>query len=382
MKKIFFLILFSCLLAVPASAQTITDNHFVSGEVLNIEGKYEKDLFLAGTQINFSGQVLGDLFVFGQNVNIKGEVGGSIFFLASQINLDAKTGGSVRGLAQTVNLKNSIAHNATIFGSVINSQAEVGWHGYFVAREMEIGGAFQRLDLKTMQAKINAQIENDLVIVSTDANNQIEVIAPAEIGGNVDFTGSNKLSIADDVKIYGQVNKHDLIRPTTENFIDYGQIFWWLVWSFAMILVGLVMITWFGNNLLTLPKIIVQENYKLLLPGLIIFILLPIVAVLLFVSLIGIPLAVILFLFYALSFYLGQIVWAIWLGDFIQQKIRTKPKLTNDSKNYLFWCLVLGVLVWRVILSIPLLGGLLAWLFYLIILGSIWRILKVNIKEN
>lgn len=382
MKKILFFILFSFVLVIPAQAQTITDNHFVSGENLNIEGTYEKDVFLSGTNINFIGDIQGDLFVIGQNIKVSGQVQGSVFFVASQIELAANVGGSVRGIAQKVLLKNNIAHNVTVFASDIDNQASVGWHGYLVAKDMKIGGEFERLDIKTTKASINAKIKNSLVIISMGNTASVEILAPGEIGGNVDYTGKNKLAIADDVMIYGEVSEKNILQPTTKNFITYSQIFWWLVFLFGLILTGLVMIGLFGNRLLVLPKLIEQENYKLFLPGLVVFILVPLLVVLLFISLIGIPVALLLLLFYLLVFYLGQILLAIWLGDFIWQRIKQKPKLTQDTKNYLFWCLVLGAIVWRLILLVPFFGGLIAWLVSLLFFGGIWRLIKLNIREN
>lgn len=382
MKKVLFFILFSLLLITPVQAQTINDNHFVSGENLNIEGDYNKDIFLSGTKINFFGNVSGDLFVIGQDIKIDGEVKGSIFFIASQIEIAARVGGSVRGIAQKVKLENYIDHNLTVFASTIESQAMVNWHGYLVARDMNIGGQFERLDIKTTKAKINSKIKDSLVIIGIGNNTQVELLPPSEIGGNVDYTGKNNLTIADGVVIYGKVSQKNIIQPETKDFISYGQIFWWLVFLFGMILVGLLLITLFGSRLLTIPKYIEQENYKLLFPGLIVFILIPIVAVLLFISLIGIPLALLLLLLYILIFYLGQILLSIWLGDFIWQRIKQKPKLTKDTKNYLFWCLVLGAIVWRFIVTLPILGGLVAWLISLLFFGGIWRLIKVSIKEN
>ncbi len=382
MKKILFFILLSFLLVLPVQAQTITDNHFVNGENLNIEGNYEKDVFLSGTNINFSGNIDGDLFIIGQNIKVSGEVQGSIFFVASQIDLDAKVGGSVRGLAQKVLLKNSVAHNVTVFASVIDTQAVVDWHGYLVAKDMKIGGEFERLDIKTSKASIDAKIKNSLVIVGIGNATMVEINSPGEIGGNVDYTGKNKLSIANDVIIHGEINEKNIIPQAPRNIITYSQIFWWLVFLFGIILVGLVLITLFGNRLLILPRLIEKEKYKLLLPGLVVFILVPLVVFLLIISLIGIPLGMLLLLLYLLVFYIGQILLAIWLGDFIWQRLNQKPKLTQDSKNYLFWCLVLGAIIWRFIFAIPLFGGLIAWLVFLLLFGSIWRLAKVKIREN
>ncbi len=382
MKKILFFILFSLFLVTPVKAQMTNDNHFASGENLKIEGDYNKDVFLSGSKINFSGNVAGDLFVIGQEVKIVGDIKGSVFFLASQIEIDAHIGGSVRGAGQKVILENYVDHNLTIFASSIESQAIVNWHGYLVAQDMNIGGQFERLDIKTTTAKLNPKIKDSLVIIGIGNNTKVELLAPSEINGDVVYTGKNKLIIADGVSVYGKLNEKNVIQPETKNFISYGQIFWWLVNLFGMILVGLLLIALLGNRLLNLPRFIEQEHYKLLLPGLLVFIFVPIVAVLLFISLIGIPLAVLLLLFYVLIYYLGQVLLAIWLGDYLWQRFKQKPKLTQDTKNYLFWCLVLGAIVWRFIVVLPILGGLLAWLISLLFLGGIWQLVKVNIKEN
>jgi len=382
MKKILlFIVIVIFFGGSTASAQTINDNHFASGENLVIEGNYQKDLFLFGTNINFAGTVRGDLFLFGQNIKIRGDVEGNVFFLAGNIESDTYIGGSLRGVAQQVSLKNRIGKNVTLVAQTIDSTALVGWHGYFTATNMNIGGEFERLDVKAVKAELGPRVYSALVISSPAPNSRIVISKTAEIDGNIDYQGPNKLQVDEGAVIHGQVSENLLTVKKYQQF-SFDKIFWWLVFLFGLLAVGLVLINFLDVKILTFNNIITTEKFSLLTSGLAIFFLVPLLIIILFVSFIGIPLSLLLLFIYFALFYLVQILLAIWLGDLLLSKVSNKPKLTPINKKYLFWCLVVGAVIWRLLLIVPVFGSLLHLLFFLLLLGAMWRKYKLSLKET
>jgi len=98
-------------------------------------------------------------------------------------------------------------------------------------------------------------------------------------------------------------------------------------------------------------------------------------------TLIGIPLSIFLFILYVLSFYISQIFVSIWLGGVLLERFSSKPKLTIVNKNYLFWCLVVGAIVWRLLVQIPVVGELFIILAFITTTSSLVYIYKSNIKS-
>lgn len=95
--------------------------------------------------------------------------------------------------------------------------------------------------------------------------------------------------------------------------------------------------------------------------GILWFVLLPILAVLLFVTIVGIPLGLFLLLALALIYAIGYVVGALALGRLV-----VKP----PSSKYLAFLAGWGAL--RVLALVPFLGGL-AWLLGTVLgLGTLW----------
>ena len=115
-----------------------------------------------------------------------------------------------------------------------------------------------------------------------------------------------------------------------------------------------------------LLKQITKHPKKLLLPALILFFGTPLAALILCITIIGLPLAVAIFAIWIIIQYLAKIIAVTIFGYWIIKFFR------KEKSFHLFWALGLGVVISYLLFSLPLVGGLLNLLASLIGLGAIY----------
>jgi hypothetical protein len=381
-KIIIFLFSFSLffILATSVSAQTVSDNYFVSGDKLTISGDYEKDVFILGNDVNFDGQVGGDLFVVGQAINIKGTVGGNLYAVSNEAVLEVEVAGSLRGVFTQATVKGKVARNLTLLGTDLTSDVVASWHTAVNGKKLNLLGSAQRWDITGDYITFLGQSTGDVYIKNPNKSGYNNIESAAKIDGNLYYQGEPRLDVKSEVELSGQIIYKPDSQLDEKNDFGFSQIFWWLVNVFGLITVGLVLISILGKKLLIIADAYETQNFKYLWTGLITFLLVPILCLVLAFTFIGLSLALILILLYIASFYFTQIFVSIWLGEIILKKFSPKPKLTTINKNYLFWSLVIGVIVWCLLIQIPFMGDLLVFLAFIFTLGIFVNTYKSYIK--
>ena len=103
-----------------------------------------------------------------------------------------------------------------------------------------------------------------------------------------------------------------------------------------------------------------------LLTGFVVLAAAPAAAIVLLISIAGIPLAVALVLLWLLTGYSGQLVAATWLGERVLRAVR------SGSAPSVSWTLVVGVTVLVILYAVPFVGWLVRLLAVMTGLGAIW----------
>ena len=76
---------------------------------------------------------------------------------------------------------------------------------------------------------------------------------------------------------------------------------------------------------------------------------LPIVAILLMVTIIGIPLSLILLAFYGVALYISKIILSVYLSRFVQNRL-------NGSNTQAFWLFLLALVLLTGLGALPIVG--------------------------
>jgi len=340
--------------------QIISGNFFATGDTITIDGTINGDLISAAKTINVNGHIDGDIISVAQNINVNGEVGGNIRAAANSINLNGP-----------VNRNVSIIANDIVMGP----NSDISWDALIMSVNAEIRGNITgSLSGRIAQGLIAGKIGKNVNLTLNNANKQSLIISPeTTIGGDLNYTAKNAANISSQATISGKVNQTNL--PVKTN-----SWLWVYLWAnlfsiFAALVVGLVII-FIGKNVSTKMLAKMEKTpTKLFLPGLVIALILPPIALLLFFTIIGIPLALIILAWWLVTTYVAKILTSILVGRLIIKSLNKKDEAP------LFASLLIGVVVCFLLFTIPFVGWIISLIAIWLGLGGIWSYASSQLRN-
>jgi len=340
------------LVAIGAD-EVIDDTLFIAGETVLIEGTVEGNLFAAGSRVIVSGSVTGNLFVAGESVTVSGAIGGLVVAAGSSLEFEsAVLGGDVFGAGEQVTIDGTsrAGRNALLAGETVIVNGAIERDLFSAAQSLELNGRVGR-DVGVTAGNIrllgNAVVDGDLRIRSDD-DDPLQRAPSSVVRGEIKFlplpvhadTGSRYLS--------GDFYLTQLLL---------------LVSAF---LAGAVLL-WLAPGLRTLTPGGGVEALKTAGMGLLTLVGLPVAAVLCAITIVGLPFAAAGLFAWLAAIYLAKIVLASVVGRML---LASSPK----AESWL-WTLLAGLVVIRVVVSVPFLGGIFNFLLTGVGLGVIARVI-------
>jgi len=325
-----------------------------SGEVVN------EDLYLAGRTVVSNAVVNADVFAAGQTVTIGGAVANGLTAAGQTVSLTADVGHGVRIAGSTVDISGSVGRDVlaacatlNIFGtSVIAGDLAIGAGTAIVGGEIggDVHGGAETL-------VIEGSIAGDVTVnVGT-----LEVKPGATIGGNLTYTGSTEATIpAGAVK--GSVEFTERVEdgrgtdgPRGWNGIAPLAFFAGITWQIIMYLMafitGLVLILIAPRRMAAAAMAIRTETGPVAGYGAIALFAVPFAALVLAITIVGLPLGIITIVLWAILLYLSQFPVSLFIGHLILGRNKSL-----EGKGFMTGSLALGLLVLALLKWIPFLG--------------------------
>jgi cytoskeletal protein CcmA (bactofilin family) len=337
-----------------AKDEIVNGNFYAAGETITVDGTISGDLIVIAQTINVNGRVEGDIIAAGQNITINGEVGGNI---------------RIAGNSLTVN--GSAIRNINAFGTniVLGPNSRIGWDAYLAGAIVEARGIIDGSLLgRSGQALIAGKVGKniDFRLSNNSLNAPLVISSEAIVNGDIIYSSDKAAQISDKASLAGKIQQKPI-----QNQTDNNRFLLWL-WSklfsvFSALAVGLIMI-FIGKNITNhiLSKMS-EAPTKMLLPGIVLtFSLLPI-ALLLTITIIGLPLALIISASWLIMIYIAKILTAIVAGQLIIKK------LTRRDDPSLSWPLIVGIIVCWLVFAIPYVGWLFGLAAIIFGVGGIWH---------
>lgn len=370
MKKIYIFFLAFILLFLPLS--TFAQSNFKSDKVVTLakDEVVDKDYFAAGNSVILSGTVNGDAYLAGSNITVDGTVNGDLLAAGGNLDIRGKVNGNIRLMGGQITLSGEVLKNTTVAGGQINilNNTRLGGSLVTAGGNITISSTVPKeLTAAGGQINLNSSLEGDLTAATSDL-----VLGPqAKVAGNVNYWSDNKAMIDPSATVSGkvtqnipprnvdsqQVNKN--LRNTLAGVFGFLKI----VNLISAIIIGLILIKLFPVFSKDTADLITARPWASLGVGLVFAIVTPIVAVILAVSLIGLPLALITFAAYLILIYISKIYISIMIG----QKI---VSLFNQTVS-IYWVFVLGILIYSLLTLIPVLGWLIIMVLGFMGLGAL-----------
>lgn len=342
-------------IVLPAS-ETVDHDYFAGGDSVRVSGTVNGDAYVGGGTVIVDGKINGDLISGGGSITITGNIQGDVRVGGGNITLTgANVGGNITAGGGNITIdKSTIVQGSLVAGGGnIQILAPIG-------RGATIGGG-TILIANTVGGSILA------------GGNELSLSQDARIAGDLTYWSENEVNIASGATVSGTVKQE---TPRTKNQVQardignavsgaiVGITLTIKVADFAwLLIVGLALIYFLPSFTLRTSDFVKNKFGWAFLIGLITLITVPVLGIILFITLLGIPAAFVLFFVFFLTLWVGRVFAIYTLGRFILNKANKKT-----AKG---WAYAAGLAVYLVLTIIPLVGFLMDLLVMLSGVGAL-----------
>ncbi|MCI0405480.1 MAG: polymer-forming cytoskeletal protein [candidate division Zixibacteria bacterium] len=350
--------------SAPASATRLAGGEHFS---LKSDSLLDDDLILAVKEASISGRITGDLLFAGSGLSLAGPVEGNVWAAGQHVALKGPVQGSVRAFCSDLTIENGVGRNLLAFCGTarLPEGAVVGKDVHIFSGNLMVGG------------KINGRLNfygGELVIAGTIGKgakiqaDKITLTSTARIEGDFTYTSKKEAKVEEGAVITGQTT-HNLPKKKDGKPLSGWSVFWWLVWRTSELLTGFLLIALFQKQMTAIKGTVSDSFLKALGIGLLSFVVIPVLALLFAVIIIGLPLTLVLTAFYLVALVLACNFTGLPLGEGILRLFKKEGPLS------LYASMTVGVLVIQLLEEVPYFGMLVllatAWIgLGAVILGS------------
>jgi len=321
-----------------ASGEVVDDDLYVAAETIIIDGTVNGDLWAAGNTITVNGIVNGSVMAAGRIVNINGDITHAVRAVAETININGDVGGDVMAGCGKLN----IASTARIGGDLLFGADIAGIDGPV---EGNIKGSGREVTISNgVNGNVELEVEN-LTILST-----------ANIGGDLSYTSEEEAYIQSGAQIAGATT-HKLPEVQPEVKKDWTKVFPFVLFfgvlakvlSFLMAMVaGVVIIFLAPKKLTSITDAIGTRPGPSAGWGAMILFLTPIAALIVCLTIVGIPVGLITLALYGIALYVAQIPVGLFIGRLIIGRFRVV-----EGKAIMVGALAIGLAILKLLSLIP-----------------------------
>ncbi|MFA6307439.1 MAG: hypothetical protein WCS88_02020 [Patescibacteria group bacterium] len=375
MFKKFKWVLLAIFVVLPSSALALTahNDNFV---VLEKDQVINRNYYAAGNTVEINGTVNGDVFVAGNTIVIDSEnINGDIFAAGSNITIKGKINGSLRLAGTNIDFIGEVTKNAMVAGQNfrVDADSKLAGHLTFWGQALNVAGQVGSLEGAFSSLRLSGTVNNDADIYLTQpVKDAINISDDAVINGTLYYQALKKVEINSKAAI-GNVSFNEIIKKTKEDKSS-ARAFGLLIKFFGMLTLGMVILYMWPSVFATAYQRVYKKPLASFFQGFGLLLLTPIFCILLAITFIGIPIAIVLMVLWGLAMYFACIFAAWILGSFVKHKFLAKYKWSN------LFVLAFGILLYILIAKLPYLGPLVIAILYLMAWGSIYSLFK-NSKE-
>jgi len=352
---------------ITLSADQTVKNFYTAGNIVSIDGNIEKSLHAAGNVITVSGTVGNNLNAAGSTVIIRGNVGGSVHAVGSTVVIEGAITDDLLIAGGNVAITSSakIGGDLIVAGGTVDISAPVGGKLYVAGGELTINSKIEgKTNIKVEKLTLGekAEIAQDLKYKATK---EATINEAATILGTIDFTKSEMQKKAKDIRFQA---KGMILAVLTIGFF---------IKLLIIIVSGLILVYLFGNLTKPIIKEALGKFWPSLGTGFATLILVPIVAVILAVTVVGLWLAGLIGVIYMLMLMLASPIASIVFGTWFLGVFSKK-----ETKEIGWQQVVIGAIVLGILSLIPLFGWLVGLAMMLVSLGALYRLTHKTIMAK
>ncbi len=337
---------------------TITNTYAIevvkAGDVVTHSGDYSSTRFVAGNKVTNTADVEGIVFIAGNELILNGKApygfyAGNIVTVNENVEKDM----FVAGNHVTISNDAVIGRDAYIAGSIVTINTNIG-------RDLRVGAS--SVDLSGATILGDAYVTADVITLNETTNITGKLLYP----DNARVTGLSSAKIGSIEKFAEDAKYTYTMKDKITDFV---------VSSIAAFIVLVVLFYLIPNSKDKLEKF--ELNFGNIAKtsgiGLLFLIVVPLVSVIAMFTGILVPLSLITLAIYIISIYLSLLLVCYIVGNVINSKV------FNNNNKYL--SIILGIIIVKLLVLIPYIGGLLGFISLIFGLGLICKFIKPS-KED
>jgi len=332
------------------------------------------NFYTAASNLTIDGQISGDVICAGQNVTINGKVDGDVICAAQSLNINGDVSGNVRVAGNNVSLNGTVARNVNILSATatISPNAKVGRDILLAVDKSEfrgsVGGSiYGAANNLLIAGQVGENVNVKVGQYQGDKTSGLTIADNAKVAGSVTYSSEQAAKINQD-NVGGQIIRQAETTPRPNLFLAYIISQFYAI--FSALLVGLIIVSLWRKTTIKITDRIQNDHWSSIGWGFVLLFVSPIICVLLALTVIGIPLALILAGLWLLANFACKILTAIFIGRLIFKKLKQK-----ESEKLLLEMTV-GVFISWMIFSIPVLGWIASLWAICMGFGASWLVFR------
>jgi hypothetical protein len=307
------------------------------------------DAMLAGGSVESNTSVGGDVTAAGGQVAIRATVGDDLYAAGGTVEVDAVVSGNARIAGGRVRIapETSIGGGVSIAGGTVDVDGTIGEYLTVAGGQVTVGGV----------------IGGDVRIYAES----LTVKPGTLIRGRLTYRTAEPVVLPEDVELQGGAREEPRRERRQWSPGDALAGAGWL-WVAGLFAVGLLLAFALAAFSHRTTRALCERPWIGLIVGFLVLVCVPAVAVALFVTLIGIPLALIVLLMYLAMLIAAYVIGALFLGDSVLAVARPSKPVTAGWR---LGALLLVLVALALLSSIPVVGDLTRFVVLLLGLGGI-----------
>jgi len=325
------------------------------------------NVYMAGAEVRVDRAINRDLVAAAGRIDVIEPIAGDAVFGAGALDVRAPIGEGLRAAGGVITLASRVHGDLLLVGGhvTLSPTSEVRGAGWIAGSRVTINGrALSGLKLYGREIVIAGEIHGPLEL----SGHRIELLSTARIHGDIEYSSGEDIKIDPAARITGQItratNTIDISNPIAD--IPILKALRPLLLT-GLLVAGLLLYSLFPRFTEHASTLIREAPVRTLGIGTALFFSVPPVAVLLVITIIGIPVAIALGAFHALALLAAYLVSCFFVGDVLARLIGQKPR----SKGWRMVLLAIGLFVLTLLTTLPYVGPFLILLACIAGLGAI-----------
>jgi cytoskeletal protein CcmA (bactofilin family) len=348
-----FIIILLCIPLLCCAAEAEFSKEKSSVVVLAQGVVHEGDYFAMADSVEISGEITGDLYLMASQVLIDGKVDGDVLAIAGSMEISGKVLNNVRLMAAQTLISGSIGRNVTVLGGNVQLLPSARVEGNVVAAagNVDLSSSIgSDVTVAASNLRLSSQIKDNVQAYV----GQLRITSRAQIGGAVDYCSNSRGWIDEGAVIRGTVTMHpslvhELTRGTwVEGFLVGSKLIALLMNFMYTFVVAWVLMRAFPKNLETALSTLTHHPLRALGFGAMVLILLPLAALMLLMTILGVPFALTLIAMNVVGLYTAKVYSIFWFSN----KTLTKIGLKAHRLSTFF----VGLICYFLLTAIPIFG--------------------------